>query len=1214
MKGMRLYAPALKPRLMCLFIVLALFAGEIAEAAKRVNFRTCETSPFCRRYRKYYEAPLEKLRPWRVRGAAVDATAPGVLNFTLEKSASTYWHPHATKDGTISSTEPSEAVHSERPTGEMEICAAVKIWLLQDGNARIKIDDCENGRFSLTEELVLPFLSDHYYSAGSEETEVSGITQLYEHGSILEGGDKFVYRWKIKSKPHGAHSQHQDRSNQGHGEVEMQESEVKIYLHPWKLEFRLGGGAPITLNGQARMNFEVADRSYPKITPSKAPDESVTGTQSAGEGAVQVWAPPADMFFDARDADGKDLYTYRFGNLADEMPQGPRGVGIDVHVADKLAYFGLGEHTDLKVAIDGVFRTADEDEDEPYRFWNSDVFGYELDTPMATYASFPYLLIASSSQGHHTSISQSGDGHGHGRKPYSFNGIMWLGGAETFVSLKEEGSGGNKNGHGLKPGSSWWASETGAIDVLLAHGATQEKMVHHLYEYSGYPPLQQANVFGFHQCRWNYVSTEDVETVQLGMDAANIPLDYVWLDIEHADQRQYFTWNTKLFKTPQSVTDELAANSRGLIAIVDPHVRKSKGYAVHDLMMSINGYVRDSDNASEFSGWCWPGNSGYPDFLRPDVRDLYAPLFRNWQGTRATKLLSGLSSPTLRRSIDNLSSKTARSKAPQKVDKMVTEWRSNIRNVQLWIDMNEPSVFNKPEVTLPRSTLHLQGTLEHRAVHNHYGLLFAKTAYKAMANRGDGVRPFILSRSGFLGSHRYGAIWTGDNTPTWGHYRVTIPMLLTLGLGGISLSGSDAGGFQGEPDLELFVRWTLLSAYTPFFRVHSNINTSRRELNLLPQPERDLVRKALQYRQQLNPFWYTLSHLNARTGALYLQTISDFNLRHHRSNLHEPSSSDIHKEYEMDRSDAFIIGDTFFVAPVLHTVANPSFPERRFPHASSVSWFPIECAFSPEECRPHLPSSLLPSSPTHTDWQREGSQKDKLKDVCKMHGSHRDEGSAFKCYDPNAIKFSPLEPSYVYQRTGTIVPTKMRLRRSVEAARFDPYTLWITLDDHGSAWGRVAVDDGRSLDPAGYNPAAKHSLPHEGALIQFRIRQDSRARTAEELHGTDSKRLVLETKVTQLNPDVPASAWIWKVSDEVERIIFLNAAVTSAEIGTKRPKAKSEAKSGAKSVSSSETVGTSSTQTLRVLGGRSVILPATALRLLKSESQTLSITISHIHK
>jgi alpha-glucosidase (family GH31 glycosyl hydrolase) len=52
----------------------------------------------------------------------------------------------------------------------------------------------------------------------------------------------------------------------------------------------------------------------------------------------------------------------------------------------------------------------------------------------------------------------------------------------------------------------------------------------------------------------------------------------------------------------------------------------------------------------------------------------------------------------------------------------------------------------------------------HRDVHNTYGHMMAKATYEGLIERDQGeLRPFVLSRSVFLGSQKYGAKWTGDN-------------------------------------------------------------------------------------------------------------------------------------------------------------------------------------------------------------------------------------------------------------------------------------------------------------------------------------------------------------------------------------------------------------------------------------------------------------------
>jgi alpha 1,3-glucosidase len=132
--------------------------------------------------------------------------------------------------------------------------------------------------------------------------------------------------------------------------------------------------------------------------------------------------------------------------------------------------------------------------------------------------------------------------------------------------------------------------------------------------------------------------------------------------------------------------------------------------------------------------------------------------------------------------------------------------------------MNEPSMFNGPEVTFPKDALHLGG-VEHRQLHNQYGSQLHRATFLGQQLRAaNRTRPFVLTRSTFAGSQRWGAVWTGDNKADWAHLRASIPMCLSFGVAGMAFCGSDVGGFFGNPDAELMVRWYQAAAYQPFFR------------------------------------------------------------------------------------------------------------------------------------------------------------------------------------------------------------------------------------------------------------------------------------------------------------------------------------------------------------------------------------------------------------
>ena len=132
-------------------------------------------------------------------------------------------------------------------------------------------------------------------------------------------------------------------------------------------------------------------------------------------------------------------------------------------------------------------------------------------------------------------------------------------------------------------------------------------------------------------------------------------------------------------------------------------------------------------------------------------------------------------------------------------------------NLFTWNDMNEPSVFNGPEITMHKDAMH-HGSVEHRDVHNMYGMLMIMATNQGQLLRSrNQLRPFVLSRAFFAGSQRFGAVWTGDNDASWPHLKTSIPMLLSLNIAGLPFVGADVGGFFGDPQPELLVRWYQVS-------------------------------------------------------------------------------------------------------------------------------------------------------------------------------------------------------------------------------------------------------------------------------------------------------------------------------------------------------------------------------------------------------------------
>jgi alpha-glucosidase len=143
----------------------------------------------------------------------------------------------------------------------------------------------------------------------------------------------------------------------------------------------------------------------------------------------------------------------------------------------------------------------------------------------------------------------------------------------------------------------------------------------------------------------------------------------------------------------------------------------------------------------------------------------------------------------------------------------------------------------------------------------------ARAAHEALTRLRPGSRSFVLTRSGFAGIQRYAAVWTGDNTSSWEHLRMTLPMLCNLGLSGVPFVGADIGGFWGDATPELYARWVLAGVLYPMMRGHSHKDATPNEPWAFGDDVEAVARQALRLRRELRPYLYTLFHGAATSGA-----------------------------------------------------------------------------------------------------------------------------------------------------------------------------------------------------------------------------------------------------------------------------------------------------------------------------------------------------------
>jgi alpha-glucosidase len=187
-----------------------------------------------------------------------------------------------------------------------------------------------------------------------------------------------------------------------------------------------------------------------------------------------------------------------------------------------------------------------------------------------------------------------------------------------------------------------------------------------------------------------------------------------------------------------------------------------------------------------------------------------------------------------------------------------------------WNDMNEPAIFMRADKTMPLNVVHrLDGnrTLDHSAIHNVYGMENVHATFDGLRKLRPNERPFVLTRAAYAGAQRYAATWTGDNSATWNHYRMSIPNLLSLGISGYALVGDDIGGYHGDPPPELLTRWMELGAFNPIDRSHAEKGSADKE-PWVHGPEHEAIRRRYnELRYELMPYIYTITEEAATTGV-----------------------------------------------------------------------------------------------------------------------------------------------------------------------------------------------------------------------------------------------------------------------------------------------------------------------------------------------------------
>lgn len=404
--------------------------------------------------------------------------------------------------------------------------------------------------------------------------------------------------------------------------------------------------------------------------------------------------------------------------------------------------------------------------------------------------------------------------------------------------------------------------------IFVIDRESPQAVIKGLAELIGTMPMVPRWALGYQQCRFSYTPASRVIEVADTFRIKRIPCDVIWMDIDYMDGYRIFTFNPETFPDPAALNRDLHIRGFHSAWMIDPGAKVDSTYFVYKSGTANDVWVKTAQG-KEFHGDAWPGACAFPDFTQPKTVRWWADLYKDF----------------LDKGVDGV-----------------------------WNDVNEPQISNTPTGTMPEDNKHLGGDKipagPHLKYHNVYGYLMVKASREGIMKARPQNRPFILTRSNFLGGQRFAATWTGDNASWESHMTMSVPMILTLGLSGQPFSGADVGGFLFNPDANLFGRWMALGAFYPFSRGHACAGTINKEPWAFGQKVEDVSRMALERRYVLLPYYYTLLHEASETGMPIMRPVF----------FADPKDTLLRAEEQ-----AFLIGENLLVVP--EWAQNPALPK-----------------------------------------------------------------------------------------------------------------------------------------------------------------------------------------------------------------------------------------------------------------------------------------------
>ncbi len=435
----------------------------------------------------------------------------------------------------------------------------------------------------------------------------------------------------------------------------------------------------------------------------------------------------------------------------------------------------------------------------------------------------------------------------------------------------------------IKPG-------TGDFVLYLIEGKSAYDVVRQFRAMIGRSYIAPRWAFGFQQSRWSYMDEDEIREVVRRHREKGIPLDAVYLDIDYMDGYKDFTVSDERFPDFPAFVQEMRSQGVRLVPIIDAGVKIEEGYDIYEEGRQHGLFCKRSDG-SDFVAGVWPGKTHFPDFMNSNARAWFGSKYKVLIDAGIEGFWNDMNEPAMFYTEEGI----------EEAKQYIADFDFDCGDPGKYFELAGKLTHMSNRKKDYESFYHnMDGTVVcHDQVHNLYGAYMTRAAGEAFAQIVPDKRMLLFSRASYIGSHRYGGIWTGDNQSWWSHLLMNIKMMPSLNMCGYMYSGADLGGFGSNCTRDLLLRWLEFGIFTPLMRDHSAQGTRRQECYAFGETED--FKNIISVRYSLLPYLYSEYMKACLSGDMLFKPLE----------FEYPSDN-----FARTVEDQLLVGDSIMIAPV----------------------------------------------------------------------------------------------------------------------------------------------------------------------------------------------------------------------------------------------------------------------------------------------------------